>query len=68
MKKRKRIFISLLLVAAMMICITGEVFAEEETGFGLSQSKDTVSPGEELVITLNGQNLKDLYAYEAVIV
>ena len=67
MKKRKRIFISLLLVAAMMICITGEVFAEEETGFGLSQSKDTVSPGEELVITLNGQNLKDLYAYEAVL-
>jgi len=67
MKTRKMIFVSLLLVAAMMICITGEVLAEEETRFGLSQSKETISSGEELEITLNGNNLKDLYAYEAVI-
>lgn len=67
MKKRKNIFISLLLVAAMMFCITGEVYAEEEMGFAISQSKESILPGEELVITLNGQNLKDLYAYEAVL-
>jgi len=67
MKKRRMILVSLLLIAAMMICLTGEVLAEEETRFVLSQIKETVSPGEEFVITFNGQNLKDLYAYEAVI-
>jgi len=66
MKKRKMTFISLLLIAAMMFCLTGEVFAEE-MGFAISQSKENVSPGEELVIILNGKNLNDLYAYEAVL-
>lgn len=39
----------------------------EGTGFTLSKYTNEALPGQELEIALNGKNLKNLYAYEAVI-
>lgn len=67
MKKSKMIFVNLLIVATLIMCISGKAFAEEETGFFLSQSNENALPGQVLEVTVNGRNLESLYAYEAVI-
>ncbi len=67
MKSAHLIVICLLTVVLTMICMSGAAYAEGETGFSLMQSVNDASPGQMLEITLNGNNLKNLYAYEAVI-
>lgn len=42
-------------------------FAKSETGFSLTKSSDQALPDTTLVVTLNGDQLNNLYAYEAVI-
>lgn len=67
MKKCKLIIVYLLITSMIIICMSGVVYAEGETAFTLSQSSESAEPGQGLEITVNGQNLKGLYAYEAVI-
>lgn len=67
MKKCKMITVSLLIAVMLLACMSGFVCAQEETDFTLSQSTENALPGQVLEITVNGNNLKDLYAYEAVL-
>jgi hypothetical protein len=47
--------------------MSAAVHAGEETGFVLRQSENDASPGQPIDVTLDGSNLKNLYAYEATI-
>lgn len=68
MKKAHLIIVFLLITVMTFNCMSCAVYAEgEKTGFALDISTNEVSPGKTLEITLNGSNLKNLYAYEAVI-
>lgn len=67
MKKCKLIIINLLIAVIIITCMTGAVYAEGETAFTLSQSTESAEPGQKLEVIISGQNLKGLYAYEAVI-
>lgn len=67
MKKGKLIIVNVLIAVMIITCTAGAVYAEGETSFTLSQSTENALPGQGLEITVNGQNLKDLYAYEAII-
>lgn len=67
MKKRKLAilvcFIAVLTTAFMPV--TG--YTKAETGFSLTKSSDQALPDKTLTVTLNGDNLNGLYAYEASI-
>lgn len=67
MRKEKLIIVRLLIVAIIFTCISGTVYAETGTSFSLVQGTETVTDGQKIEIVLNGNNLKSLYAYEAVI-
>ncbi|WP_284645102.1 S-layer homology domain-containing protein [Paenibacillus silviterrae] len=56
-------FIAIMLAA----CIPGAGYAEENTVFTLSQSTEHALPGQGLEVTVKGNHLKGLYAYEASI-
>ncbi len=67
MKNAHLIVISLLAAVLTICCMSGAVHAQGETDFVLRQSENDAAPGQSIDITLNGSNLKDLYAYEALI-
>ncbi len=67
MKSAHLIIVCLLTAVLIMICMSGAAYAEGESGFSLEQSMKEALPDQILEITLNGNNLKNLYAYEAVI-
>lgn len=48
-------------------CISGAAWAEAGTSFTLTQSPESVSAGQTIEVIVNGNNLKDLYAYEIVL-
>lgn len=67
MRKVNLNIVRLLIAVMIFTCASGAVYAEGETGFSISQSPETVTVGQKIEISLNGNNLKGLYAYEAVI-
>lgn len=67
MKKRKFILVLSLIVVLIIGCQSGTGYAEGDTVFTLSKSAEQVSPNQALNVTLNGTNLKGLYAYEVLI-
>ncbi len=48
-------------------CISGPAWAEAGTSFTLAQSPERVSAGQTIEVIVNGNQLKDLYAYEVVL-
>jgi hypothetical protein len=66
MKKNHLIVICLLTAVMTILCMSVAAYAEGETGFTLTQSTNDALPGQTLEVTLNGSNLKNMYAYEAV--
>lgn len=67
MKKRK-IVILMCLLAVIATAFSPTIgYAQADTGFSLTMSSDKALPDQSLVVTLNGDNLKGLYAYEAFI-
>jgi hypothetical protein len=66
--KIKKLSIVLYFITAMIAsCIPQSGYAEGETSFLLSQSTDLAFPDQAIEVTLKGNNLKELYAYEALI-
>lgn len=65
--KKSKLVIACLLIAVMIIGMPSNVFAQGTVGFILSRAADNVSPGQILEVTISGENLKDLYGYEAVL-
>lgn len=57
----------LLIVLMVFTCISGTAWAEANTSFTLAQNPERVSVGQNIDIIINGNNLKDLYAYEVVL-
>lgn len=63
-----RKLIVMYVIAAMIVaCIPGAGYAQGNTDFTLSKSAENALPDQILKVTLNGSNLKGLYAYEALI-
>ncbi len=48
-------------------CISGTAWADTATSFTLTQNPERVSAGQTTEVIVNGNNLKDLYAYEVVL-
>lgn len=67
MRKGKLTFVMCLIAVMMVTCMPRAGYAEENTIFTLSQSAEKALPNQALEVTLNGSNLKDLYAYEVLI-
>ena len=57
----------LLIVLMVFTCISGTAWADANTSFTLKQSPESVSAGQNIEVIINGNNLKDLYAYEVVL-
>ncbi|WP_158630149.1 S-layer homology domain-containing protein [Cohnella sp. AR92] len=58
----------LILITLMAACLPSAGYAQERAQFTLANSKASSSPDGALEFTLNGKNMQDLYAYEAVII
>lgn len=56
-----------LIVAIVISCIsfTGAVFADSPTTFDITSNASTVQTGDTFTVTVTGQNIKDLDAFEA---
>lgn len=67
MRKQEFIITRVLIVLMVLTCISGVAWAEAGTSFTLTQSPERVSAGQTIEVIVNGNNLKDLYAYEAVL-
>lgn len=67
MIKQRLMITRLLIVLMLLTCISGAAWAEEKTSFTLAQSPERVSAGQTIEVIVNGNNLKDLYAYEVVL-
>ncbi|GIP20629.1 S-layer homology domain-containing protein [Paenibacillus sp. J22TS3] len=67
MRKGKMLVVTCLIALILTAWTPGSGYAEEKTGFTLTENKGSASPGQNLEVTVNGNNLKDLFAYEAVI-
>lgn len=67
MRKQRLIIMRLLVVVMVFTCVSGAAWAEPNTSFTLAQVPNSVSAGQNVEIVINGNGLKDLYAYEAVL-
>lgn len=67
MRKGKITFLIYLLAALIITSVPSIGYADGDTLFALKKSAENVEPDSTLEVTLNGNNLKELYAYEAVI-
>lgn len=67
MRKGKLTFVMFLLTVLIVACFPQAGYAEVDTNFTLSESSESALLDQTLEVTLNGNNLKDLYAYEALI-
>lgn len=67
MRKGKLTFVLYLIAVLIVACFPRTGYAEGDTVFTLSKSIESASPDQELEVTVNGNNLKDLYAYEVLI-
>ncbi len=67
MIKQRLMITRLLIVLMVLTCISGTAWAEANTSFTLVQDEGTVSADKTIEVTVNGNNLKDLYAYEVVL-
>ncbi|MNV38537.1 Endo-1,4-beta-xylanase A precursor [compost metagenome] len=67
MRKGKMTIAICLIALFLTAWMPGAGYAEEEAGFTLIEKKESASPTQSLEFTLNGSNVKDLYAYEALI-
>lgn len=54
-------------IVVLIACQPGTGYAEGDTSFTLSMSAEQVLPSQALEVTVNGNNLKGLYAYEVMI-
>jgi len=67
MRKRRFYLIGFIIISIVFNCLPIIAQAEAETSFSLMKSADQVSAGQRIELTLTGNHLKDLYAYEATI-
>ncbi|OXM86718.1 S-layer homology domain-containing protein [Paenibacillus rigui] len=67
MKKGKFTLVMYLIVVMIVASIPGAGYAEGDPAFTLSKSAEQVMPDQALEVTVNGNNLKGLYAYEILI-
>jgi hypothetical protein len=67
MKKQRLMIMRLLVVVMIFTCVSGTVWADAGTTFTLAQNPERVTAGQKIEVLINGNNLKDLYAYEAVL-
>ncbi|CAN7392610.1 S-layer homology domain-containing protein [Paenibacillus sp. LjRoot153] len=67
MRKGKLTFVMYLIAVMVITCFPRVGYAEGDTLFTLSKSAENALPDQALEVTVNGNNLKGLYAYEAVI-
>ncbi|MGG1550190.1 S-layer homology domain-containing protein [Paenibacillus ferrarius] len=67
MRKSKVPFIMYLIAVMLVACVPGVALADGVPTFTLSTGTETVVPDQELEISFTGSNLKELYAYEALI-
>jgi hypothetical protein len=67
MKKQWFMITRLLIVLMVFTCVSGTAFADAGTSFTLEQNPEHVSAGQKIEIIISGNNLKDLYAYEAIL-
>lgn len=67
MKKGKLTIIICFIAALMITSIPSIGYADGDTFFALKKSAENVKADSTLEVTLNGNNLNSLYAYEAVI-
>ncbi|WP_419822933.1 S-layer homology domain-containing protein [Anoxybacterium hadale] len=67
MKKQWFMITRLLIVLMVLTCVSGTAFADTGTSFTLAQNPEHVTAGQKIEIIINGNNLKDLYAYEAIL-
>lgn len=67
MKKGKFTFVLCFIVALILACQPGTGYAEGDAVFTLDKSAEQASPNQALEVTVNGNNLKGLYAYEILI-
>ncbi|WP_164716358.1 S-layer homology domain-containing protein [Paenibacillus whitsoniae] len=67
MRKSKVPFIMYLIAVMLVACVPGVALADGVPTFTLSTGAETVVPKQELEISFTGSNLKELYAYEALI-
>ena len=67
MRKQRFMITRLLVVLMIFTCISGTAWAEAGTTFTLAQNPENVTIGQKIEVLINGNNLKDLYAYEAVL-
>lgn len=67
MRKQGLVITRFLIVLMVFTCISGAAWADAGTSFTLTQSPERVSAGQTIEVIINGNNLKDLYAYEAVL-
>ncbi|MUT68245.1 S-layer homology domain-containing protein [Paenibacillus sp. NEAU-GSW1] len=66
MRKGKISILTCFLIAAMIVaCIPSVGYAQGDTVFTLNKSSENALPDETIEVTVNGNDLKDLYAYEA---
>jgi hypothetical protein len=64
----KRILSGIMVMVLMMsVILPITVYADADATFTLVQDSSTSASGQQIVLVLKGENLKDMYAYEAVI-
>ncbi|NOU66982.1 hypothetical protein GC096_23315 [Paenibacillus sp. LMG 31461] len=67
MRKGKLTVVMCVLAVMIVASIPRAGYAEGDTGFTLNKSAENALPDQALEVTVNGNNLKALYAYEALI-
>lgn len=67
MRKGKLTFVMYVIAVMVVVCFPCVGYAEGDTVFTLSKSAENALPDQALEVTVNGNNLKGLYAYEALI-
>jgi len=67
MRKTSFYFIGIVVICIVFSCLPIIAHAEAKTSFTLIKSTDQAAAGQRIELTLQGNNMKDVYAYEATV-